>query len=275
MMPTKLAPPLLLVAPLLGALTVLLTLPPLNLPTWAAFITWGGAFLMEGKVGAGQVKRLVPALVLGTSTGAAATTLFQWNERTHGTSLLATLISMGIVFLAAWLLIALARFSLVALTPGTFLGFAALCATVAGNFGPSPHSLLMFWISATLMVCLGPLLAWATIALSSPQGTPSASHPVANVLKRELLLLLVAIGLLLFLVVVGAAFFSPTSQRQPMEPGRVPCSPAGSFSEHDLCRGYPTLRLLHLDLSKPERLVKKHQTNAKNTEVKERGEHLC
>jgi hypothetical protein len=158
--------PMEVIASSLSALTVLLTLQPLNYPTWAAFVTWGGTFLLGDTTFIGSIKKMYPPLILGASFGVLATLLSGWSASALGAHTVpATITNMVIIFCSALILLYLGHLPFFSVTPAMFLSFAAFYATSAGNFGPAPHTLFTFWYSTILMICLGPILAWATMKL--------------------------------------------------------------------------------------------------------------
>lgn len=160
--------PIEITASLLAACMILTTLPPLNLPDWAAFITWG-ATLLIGETSCKTIKRMWPPLILGTTAGALTFVVFAWSQIITGAGTgLSVFVDMLIIFVVAVGLLYSGHIHLFSLTPAIFLGFAVFTATAAGNFGPSPHTLLMFWIAATVMVCTGPVLAWMSSKLTLP-----------------------------------------------------------------------------------------------------------
>src|SRR5713226_9604254 len=83
---------------ILGALTLLLALAPLNLPIYGIFVFWGGTFLL-GSPNLEGVKKMVPPAILGTIFGVVLLLLFQYIDPIAGTSVpLATLINIIILF---------------------------------------------------------------------------------------------------------------------------------------------------------------------------------
>src|SRR5437763_6767046 len=59
-------PPAEIVASLLAATTVIISLPPLNLPPWAIFISWAGTFAAGGP-NATVLRRIWPAMPVGST----------------------------------------------------------------------------------------------------------------------------------------------------------------------------------------------------------------
>ena len=153
----------------LAALMIVFSWPPLNLPVFAVYVAWAGTLLF-GKGMKESITRLWPALILGTSWGALCSLLVSSSTSLlHAGDWLAMIITMAVVAVAAVTLLLLRHLPLFSVTPAAFLGFASFDATQAGAFGPSPHSLLTVWLAATLMLLLGPVLAWAAGWLSFPR----------------------------------------------------------------------------------------------------------
>jgi len=61
---------------ILAALTLLLTLAPLNLPIYGIFVFWGATFLL-GSPNLEGVKKMVPPAILGLSRSYYSSTLIQ------------------------------------------------------------------------------------------------------------------------------------------------------------------------------------------------------
>ncbi len=163
----------------LAALTSVFSWPPLNLPVFAVYVAWAGTLLC-GKGTKESIFRLWPAFILGTSWGALCSLLVSGStSRLHADAWLTLLITMAVVAVAATTLLLLRHVPLFTVTPAAFLGFASFDASQAGAFGPSPHSLLMLWLSATLMLLCGPILVWATGWLTISQrarAVPTGIH---------------------------------------------------------------------------------------------------
>jgi len=165
---------------ILAALTLLLTLAPLNLPIYGIFIFWGGAFLL-GSPNLEGVKKLVPPAILGTIFGVGTLLLFQYIDPIAGGSVpLVTLVNMVILFVIVVLLVYCARIPGFATIAAAFCSFAVLVATAngAGLNGPAPHNLFNFWWAATLMCCAGPFFAWASVALTRPATAPTREKEI-------------------------------------------------------------------------------------------------
>jgi len=159
-------------AAILASLTALLTLPPLYMPILAIYITWGGTFLLGSPTLEG-IKKMWPPIILGTSGAVLILILFQWGASISGGNLVAsTLIDMAVLFIVPAILLYLGRLPIFSVVAAIFLAAASLFATAAGGYGPAPHNLFTFWLSATLMCCLGPVVAWATMKLTLPVAAP-------------------------------------------------------------------------------------------------------
>jgi len=159
---------------ILAALTLLLTLPPLNFPIFGIFVFWGGAFLLSSPNLEG-VKKMVPPTILGTIFGVVLFLLFQWAAPIAGGNvLLGTLVNMVILFVVVTVLVYCARIAIFSTIAAAFCAFAVFVATaITGSYGLAPHNLLNFWLAATLMCCLGPFFAWASVALTRPATAPA------------------------------------------------------------------------------------------------------
>src|SRR4051794_25812848 len=76
------------VASLLAASTVFIALPPLNLPSWAIFVSWAGTFAAGGPTPA-VLRRIWPALPVGATFALVIVLLFgAAGQRLNGTPLL-------------------------------------------------------------------------------------------------------------------------------------------------------------------------------------------
>jgi hypothetical protein len=148
------------VASLLAATTVLIALPPYNLPPWAIFISWAGTFAAGGPTRA-VLKRIWPALPVGATYALVIVLLFDVASRHVGGAAF-TVAQMIIIFAVNTCLMYTARFSIFSFIPGMFFGFASFFATFFGGFGPSPHDPRAAWIATVLMIALGPAFAWLT-----------------------------------------------------------------------------------------------------------------
>jgi hypothetical protein len=159
---------------ILAALTLLFTLQPLNFPIFGIFVFWGAAFLL-GSPNLEGVKKLVPPTILGTIFGIGTLQLFQWAAPIAGGNvLLGTLVNMVILFVVVTVLVYFARIAIFSTIAAAFCAFAVFVATaITGSYGLAPHNLLNFWLAATLMCCLGPFFAWASVALTRPATAPA------------------------------------------------------------------------------------------------------
>lgn len=170
--------PIILTSSVLAGLTVLLTVPPLNMPNWVIFVTWGATFLL-GSPNIEGIKKLWPPLLAGTSLGVA----FLWFYRlgtssVGGNIVLSTVLAGVIVFCITVVVFLLSRISIFSVMGAMFIGFPMLVGTAVGGFGFAPHSLFTFWVSATLMSFLGPVLAWASEKLTLPVPTTATEQQV-------------------------------------------------------------------------------------------------
>jgi hypothetical protein len=168
-------PPLVTV-PLIAALTELLTLPPLVLPTWAAFLSWAATLLL-GQTGMKGIGKMWPSLVLGSTMGLLASLLLVTSSR-MGVAVVVppALIAMPVIFVAALALLLLGRLPWLSAVPAAFVGFASLDAAAVGN----THTPVFSWLSVTLMLLLGPLLAAVTHWLTGKPPAPARSAPAPS-----------------------------------------------------------------------------------------------
>ena len=163
---SSLRPPAEIVASLLAATTVIISLPPLNLPPWAIFISWAGTFAAGGP-NATVMRRIWPAMPVGSTFAMFIALAFdQASHHYTGTSLV--IAQMTILFLLNTCLMCTARVPIFNFTPGMFFGFASYFATMFGGFGPVPRNPYMAWLAVVPMNALGPLYAWLTHTLSRP-----------------------------------------------------------------------------------------------------------
>lgn len=166
---------------ILAALTLLLTLPPLNLPIFGIFVFWGAAFLLSSPNLEG-VKKLLPPAILGTVFAVGTFLLFQLAAPlSGGNTLLGTLVNMVIFFAVVTLLVYCARIPIFSTIAAAFCSFAVLVATAAGSYGLQPHNLFNFWLAATLVCCLGPFFAWVSVILTRPATAP----PIEKKIEEE------------------------------------------------------------------------------------------
>ncbi|MBR7827220.1 DUF1097 domain-containing protein [Actinospica sp. MGRD01-02] len=154
--------------------TVFLLMKPLDMPTWAIFITWAGTFLQGGPSRPNAV-----AMITATTTGAGFGVLAVVLNRETGTMLGAaplsrTLALAVVIFAVNGTLLTLGRLKPFALIPGMFFGFAALFATYFGGSGYDAGNLGAAFVSAAAMCALGPLCATLGLRLTF---APSAAAP--------------------------------------------------------------------------------------------------
>ena len=160
--------PLEIVASLLAATTVVIALPPLNLPVWGIFISWAGTFAMGGP-SKENLKRIWLVMPIGSVVACLIVFGFEAASKFFsGHSFI--LAQMIILFCLNGAMMLLGRFPVLGFLPGMFFGFASYFATLFGNFGPLPHSPFVALAAVLPMNALGPVYAWLT-------GRFSASHP--------------------------------------------------------------------------------------------------
>lgn len=152
-------------ASIVAGATVFLTMSPLNLPTWAIFITWAGTFLLGGP-SRDNVLKLVAATTAGAGFGVAAILVNRETATVFGTGDLARTLSLAVlIFVVNATLLATGRLRALSLIPGMFFGFASLFGTYFGGFGIHPGNLGAAFASAVAMCALGPLCAYLGLAL--------------------------------------------------------------------------------------------------------------
>jgi hypothetical protein len=156
--------PVEIVASLLAATTVIIALPPLNLPPWAIFISWAGTFAAGGP-SAGVMRRIWPAMPIGSTYAMLIALAFEQASH-HYTGPALVIAQMTILFLLNTCLMCTARLPVFSFIPGMFFGFASYFATLFGGFGPIPHNPFMAWLAVVPMNALGPAYAWLTHKLS-------------------------------------------------------------------------------------------------------------
>jgi hypothetical protein len=158
-----------IVASLLAATTVLISLPPYYLPPWAIFISWAGTFAMGGPAKE-NLKRIWIVMPIGSI--AAYLIVLGFSRASHyfsGASFI--LAQMVILFCLNGSMMLLARLPRLSFIPGMFFGFASYFATMFGGFGPIPHNPLAALIAVVPMNALGPLYAWLNARFAAPHGT--------------------------------------------------------------------------------------------------------
>src|SRR5580658_9936590 len=161
-------PPTEIVASLLAATTVLISLPPYNFPPWAIFIGWAGTFAMGGPTRE-NLKRIWMVMPIGSI--AAFLIVLGFIQASHyfsGTSFI--IAQMVILFSLNAGMMLLARLPGLSFIPGMFFGFASYFATMFGGFGPVPHNPLAALVAVVLMNALGPAYAWLNVRFAPPHG---------------------------------------------------------------------------------------------------------
>ena len=156
--------PVEIVASLLAATTVIISLPPFNLPPWAVFVSWAGTFAAGGPK-PDVLRRIWLAMPVGSTYAMVIALAF---ERASYSLLITQMI---ILFSLNTCLMYTGRLSIFSFIPGMFLGFASYFATLFGGFGPAPHNLYAAWVAVVLMNALGPFYAWLSVKLSATART--------------------------------------------------------------------------------------------------------
>jgi hypothetical protein len=161
-------PPTEIVASLLAATTVLISLPPYHLPPWAIFIGWAGTFAMGGPTKE-NLKRIWPVMPIGSL--AAFLIVLGFNLAAQYLSGTSFIIAQMVILLSlnAGMML-LARLPGLGFIPGMFFGFASYFATLFGGFGPVPHNPLAALVAVVLMNALGPFYAWLNARFAAPHG---------------------------------------------------------------------------------------------------------
>jgi hypothetical protein len=158
-----------IVASLLAATTVLISVPPYYLPPWAIFISWAGTFAMGGP-SKENLKRIWVVMPIGSI--AAFLIVLGFNlaaQYFSGTSVIVA--QMVILFCLNAGMMLLGRLPGLGFIPGMFFGFASYFATMFGGFGPVPHNPLAALIAVVPMNALGPFYAWLNARFAAPHGT--------------------------------------------------------------------------------------------------------
>src|SRR5699024_10599927 len=123
-------------ASILASTTVLISLPPANLPPWAIFISWAGTFA-SGGAKKEVFKKLWPTMPLGAFTGMVVVFMQDILVAPFLTGKWSIILSnMVILFIFNALMMTLHRIQLFAFIPGMFFGFASFFATYYGGWGP-------------------------------------------------------------------------------------------------------------------------------------------
>jgi hypothetical protein len=155
-----------IVASVLAATTVIISLPPYRLPPWAIFISWAGTFAAGGPKPE-VLRRIWPALPVGSTYGLLIVLAFEAvSHRLAGPALI--IAQMTIIFSLNTCLMYTGRIPMFSFIPGMFFGFASFFATFFGGFGPIPHNPYAAWIATVSMTALGPAFAWLTARFGSP-----------------------------------------------------------------------------------------------------------
>ena len=154
-----------IVASLLAATTVIISLPPYHLPPWAIFISWAGTFAAGGPKPE-VLKKIWPAMPVGSTYALLIVLTFDVVSRyVAGTAF--TIAQMVIIFSLNTCLMYTGRLPVFSFIPGMFFGFASFFATFFGGFGPAPHNPYAAWFATVLMTGLGPAYAWLTARFGS------------------------------------------------------------------------------------------------------------
>ncbi|GKV70319.1 hypothetical protein NCCP2716_28170 [Sporosarcina sp. NCCP-2716] len=159
--------PLEVVSSVLAATSVLLALPPLNLPPWALFIGWAGTMASGGP------KKEVMTKIWKTMPIGSFTALLivlvkdDWlGPMLPGHWPIAGEMATIFVFNCGMMLLGRTKWSL--FVPGMFLGFASFFATYYGGWGPVTHNVWAAFIAVVIMNALGPVYAWLNAKLAFP-----------------------------------------------------------------------------------------------------------
>lgn len=158
-----------IVASVLAATTVLLSLPPTNFPPWAVFVSWAGTFAAGGPKKE-VFKKIYPAMPVGSTYALIIVLFFGWTAKWFPGHW-EILGQMLIIFVFNSLLMYTGRTKLFQFVPGMFFGFSSFFATDFGGWGPVAHNPWAAWIAVMIMNAIGPLYAWLNIKLSFPVKT--------------------------------------------------------------------------------------------------------
>lgn len=154
------------VASLLAATTVLISLPPYDLPPWAIFISWAGTFAMGGPT-RGNLKRIWTVMPVGSVAAFLIVLGFKaTGKHFSGSSLIG--VQMTILFFLNAGMMLLGRLPWLSFVPGMFFGFASYFATMFGGFGPVPHDPVAALVAVVPMNALGPVYAWLNARFAAP-----------------------------------------------------------------------------------------------------------
>jgi hypothetical protein len=161
--------------------TVFLGLSPLNMPTWAIFITWAGTFLLGGPTKANAIQ-LITATTAGAGFGVLAVLLNRATGTVFGSGAFGSAVALALViFVVNGTLLTTGRIPALSLIPGMFFGFASLFGTYFGGFGFDAGNLGAAFVSSAAMSALGPLCAFLGLWLRfAPAEEPTAEQPTAT-----------------------------------------------------------------------------------------------
>jgi hypothetical protein len=163
-------------ASIVAGATVFLTMSPLDMPTWAIFITWAGTFLLGGPSRANAVK-LITATTAGAGFGVAAVLLDRAAGTVFGGSQLDRTMALAVlIFAVNGTLLASGRIRAFSLIPGMFFGFASLFGTYFGGSGFDSGNLAAAFVSSAAMNALGPLCAYLGLRLMFTPPAPARTE---------------------------------------------------------------------------------------------------
>jgi Protein of unknown function (DUF1097) len=129
-----------------------------NIPVWATYVTWAGAFL----VGPNEaIRKLFPTLIVGTISGVVFFSLAMIIDPLIG---LVALPNSIIAFVMTVALLYFARIPAFALVPGIFFGFACYVGVALERHPATISALFVPWLYSTGALLLGPPLAWLSVA---------------------------------------------------------------------------------------------------------------
>jgi hypothetical protein len=138
-----------------------------NVPVWATYVTWAGAFL----VGPNEaIRKLFPTLIIGTISGVIFFALAFTIDPIVGR---VALPNSAIAFVMTLGLLYLARIPFFALVPGIFFGFACFVGVALAARASTIPALFVPWLYATGALLLGPPLAWLSVVLYLPSEAES------------------------------------------------------------------------------------------------------
>lgn len=155
-----------IVASILAATTVPLSLPPTNLPPWAVFVSWAGTFAAGGPHKP-LMQKIWRAMPVGSTYALIIVLFFKWTAAWFPGNW-DILGQMLIIFVFNSCLMYTGRTRLFEFVPGMFFGFSSFFATYFGGWGPVPHNPFSAWIAVMIMNAIGPIYAWLNLKLSFP-----------------------------------------------------------------------------------------------------------